>query len=414
MGGDLEGYRVLDLTDEKGDLCGKILADLGADVIKVEPPEGCCVRHRVGPFYHDMPESGRSLFFFAYNNNKRSITLNIECPKGEGLLKELIRKSHFIIESYRSADYLSDLKLGYDDLAKVNPSIIMVSITPYGRTGPYKEFRGSDLTVTAMSSLMYTFGDKDRSPLRLSIEQSYCHAGATAAIGCLVAHYYREITGEGQHVDVSMQEAMAWSNMFAIPRWMFDRYLMPRYGQYRAHKRTNLRMIYPCKDGYISFFIGMSNLSGPSEEALVKVMREEGIGDESLESVDWRKMDFDSMDKKDHDRWEQYHMEFFRRHTKAELLQLLKEKGVLLSPIEDPRNVFENKQLESREFWQEVEHPELGETIKYPGAFFKSNVNQPVIRRPPPLIGEHNLEIYQGELGLSRNEISMLKNSGVI
>ena len=413
MGGDLEGYRVLDLTDEKGVLCGKILADLGADVIKVEPPGGCCCRN-IGPFYHDIPDPEKSLSFFAYNNNKRSITLNIECSTGKELFKELVKKSHFIIESFTLAGYLSGLGLGYEELAGINPSIVMVSISPFGRTGPYKDLRGSDLTVTAMSSLMYGFGDADRAPLRLSIEQSYCHAGAVAATGSLVAHYYRELTGEGQHVDVSMQEAMAWLNVFSIPRWMFDHYLMPRCGQYRAHQRTNLRLIYPCKDGYISFFIGFSNLSGPSEETLVKIMRGEGVGDESMESVDWRKMDYDSMDQKDHDRWEQYHMEFFRRHTRADLLQLLKEKGVVLSPVEDPRNVFENEQLEARGFWEEVEHPELGDTIKYPGAFFKSNINQPMIRRRPPLIGEHNEEIYQGELGLSRDELAILKGSGVI
>jgi benzylsuccinate CoA-transferase BbsE subunit len=412
MNSDLEGNRVLDLTDEKGSLCGKIFGDLGADVIKVEPPGGCSSRN-LGPFFHDIPHPEKSLYFFAYNNNKRSITLDIESRTGKELFRELVKASHFVIESFKP-DYLTSLGLEYRELTKVNPSIVVVSITPFGTSGPYKDLRGSDLTISAMSSLMYTFGDTDRAPLRLSVDQSYCYGGVAGAIGGLLAHYYRESTGEGQHVDASMQEIMAWLTMFSSPRWMFDRYLMKRAGQHRAHKRTNLRMIYPCKDGHISFFIGMSNLSGPSEATLVKIMREEGIGDKSMESVDWKSMDFDTMDKEDHDRWEQYHIEFFKRHTKAELLQLLKEKGVLLSPVQDPRDVVENEQLEARDFWQEIEHPELGETIKYPGAFCNTSINQPEIRRRPPLIGEHNEEIYMGELGLSRKELSILKTTGVV
>jgi len=176
-------YRVLDLTDEKGLLCGMLLAGLGADVIKVERPGGDLARN-IGPFYDDIPHPEKSLLWFAYNLNKKGITLNIETVDGREIFKRLVKTSDFVIESFPPG-YMARLGLDYSALSQINPRIIMTSITPFGQTGPYRDYKGSDLICMASGGLMYVSGDPDRPPVRITIPQAYCHAGAhLAGRGC--------------------------------------------------------------------------------------------------------------------------------------------------------------------------------------------------------------------------------------
>ncbi len=206
--GMLSPYRVLDLTDEKGLLCGKMLGDLGADVIKIERPGGDPARN-MGPFYHDEVDPEKSLFWFAFNTSKRGITLDIETTDGQEVFKKLSKTADIVIESF-SPGYLDKLGLEYTALEKINPQIIMVSITPFGQTGPYKDYKTSDIVAWAMGGRMQTIGDPDRRPLRISHHsQCYVHAGMEAAVGAMLALYYREMTGEGQQVDVSIQDCVA-------------------------------------------------------------------------------------------------------------------------------------------------------------------------------------------------------------
>ncbi|HEX7475461.1 MAG TPA: CoA transferase, partial [Dehalococcoidales bacterium] len=199
----LNSPRVLDLTDKNGFLCGKILADLGADVIKIEKPGGDQDRS-MGPFYHHCLDPEKSLHWFAYNANKRGITLKIDSKDGQQILKRLASKADFIVESF-APGYLDELGLGYSDLCTINPRIVFTSITPFGQTGPYKDFKASDLEVMAMSGLMYITGRPDEAPLRISFPQSFLLAAAHAAAASMVAYFHRESTGCGQHVDVSAQ-----------------------------------------------------------------------------------------------------------------------------------------------------------------------------------------------------------------
>src|SRR3990170_3305135 len=164
--GMLSPYRVLDLTDEKGLLCGKILGDLGADVIKIERPGGDPAR-RIGPFYHDEPHPEKSLFWFAFNTSKRGITLNIETADGQEIFKRLVQTADFVIETFPPG-YLAKLGLGYSDLEKINPGIILVSITPFGQTGPYKDWKGADIVAWATGGDMAPWGEPDRPPIRIS------------------------------------------------------------------------------------------------------------------------------------------------------------------------------------------------------------------------------------------------------
>ena len=203
-------YRVLDLTDEKGLFCGKLLGDLGADVIKIERPGGNPARN-IGPFYHDEPQSEKSLFWWAFNTSKRGITLDIENAEGQENFKKLVDTADFIIESFPPG-YLAKLGLDYPALQQINPGIIMVSISPFGQTGPYKDFKGPDIVVWAMGGHMYPFGDADRPPVRISHHsQAYLHAGVEAAVGAMMALYHRQMTGQGQQVDLSIQDTIAWT-----------------------------------------------------------------------------------------------------------------------------------------------------------------------------------------------------------
>ena len=227
--GMLSPYRVLDLTDEKGLLCGKLLGDLGADVIKIERPGGDPARS-IGPFYHDEPDPEKSLFWFAFNTSKRGITLDIETADGQEIFKRLVKSADFVIESFPPG-YMDKLGLGYSALEKINPGIIMVSITPFGQTGPYKDYKAPDIVAWAMGGQMYPCGDADRPPVRISHHsQAYLHAAAEAAVGAMMALYYREMTGEGQQVDVSIQESVAQLTYGLHASWDMMKVIQQRGG----------------------------------------------------------------------------------------------------------------------------------------------------------------------------------------
>ena len=217
----LAAYRVLDLTDEKGVLCTKLMADFGADVIKIEPPGGDPMR-RIGPFYHDEPDPEKSLFWFTFNTSKRSITLDITRREGQEILRQLATTADFVVECF-APGYLDSLGLGYSALSEVNPRLIMTSITPFGQTGPYRDYKASDIVGLAMGGLLYLNGEPGRPPVRVRASQAYAQASVQAAGGTMVAHYYREISGEGQHVDVSMQEAVSNTLDTAQQAWDLQR-----------------------------------------------------------------------------------------------------------------------------------------------------------------------------------------------
>jgi len=409
----LSPYRVIDLTNENGFLCGKILADLGADVIKVEPPGGDPAR-RIGPFYKDISDPEGSLFWLAYNTSKRGITLSLETRDGQEIFKELIRTADFVIESFPPR-YMDEIGLGYSSLCKINDGLIMTSITPFGQSGPYKDYKSSDLIGMAMGGLMYSIGDSDRAPLRFSLEQTYSQAGAQAAMATLIAHTYRRSSGEGQHIDVSIQEC--------VTSMLEHRYHFLGYGEEGSDRRRGQRVargggktaplhIWPCKDGYVCWRV-FTAAQGPKTRALVEWMKEEGVG-EKLQKVDWEAVDFGKLIQEQLDVWEKEFAKFFLIHTKAELQREAMKRGIMLFPVNTIEDLSKDEQLAARNFWVEVKHAEIGCTLTFPGAPYKLEPLLWRISRRAPLIGEHNLEIYQGELGFSRGELIMLKQAGVI
>ncbi len=408
----LEGYRALDLTDEKGFSCGCILGDLGADVIKVEPPGGEPSR-KIGPFYKDIVDPEKSLYWFAYNTNKRGVTLNLGLRDGQEIFKKLAETAHFIIESF-SPGYLDSLGLGYSSLSRINQAIILTSITPFGQAGPYSHYKASDIVEMGMCGLMYLCGDPDRPPVRISFPQAYLHAGAEAAVGTLIAHYHREGTGEGQWVDVSAQEAAYMTTMNASLFWPLERRPLKRAGAWRTGLTSGAlqRQIWRCQDGYVNMPIYGGLVGAKTNRALAEWMYVEGMSDDYLQSINWSNFDLTGVDQETWDHIEKLMGKFFLNRSKEELYSQGLRRGIMIYPVYTAEDIAKDAQLEARKYWIPVEHPELGETITYPGAIAKTSLTSSVKKRAP-LIGEHNQEVYQ-ELGFTRDKLLSLKEAGVI
>jgi crotonobetainyl-CoA:carnitine CoA-transferase CaiB-like acyl-CoA transferase len=407
----LSPYRVLDLTDEKGVLCGKILADLGADVVKVERPGGDAARS-IGPFYHDDPHPEKSLFWFAFNANKRGITLDVETEDGREIFRKLAETADIIVESFPPG-HINALGLGYTSLEKVNPRVILVSISPFGQTGPYENYKCPDIVAWAMGGYMYSVGDSDRAPVRISQHSQAClHAGGQAAQGALMALYGRELTGVGQHIDVSIRDSVARCTPERITEaWDFRKAIMRRGG---LGSTLHVKRTWPCKDGYVSAFFW----SGPDARRwntpLIKWMESEGMSNDFINTIDWDTFDLQKWGQETYDRLAEPVGRFFMAHTKAELLAGAAKYKAQLYPLATTADILNNPQLASRQYWAEIEHPELGATITYPGAFAKTSEASPRITRRAPLIGEHNVEIYEKELGISHDRLLALKQMGVV
>lgn len=408
--GMLGPYKVLDLTDEKGFLCGKLLGDLGADVIKIEPPGGDPSRN-IGPFYHDEPDPEKSLFWFSFNTSKRGITLDINTAEGQDVFKKLVKGADFVIESF-SPGYMDGCGLGYKELRRINPGVIMVSITPFGQTGPYKEYKTSDITAWAMAGVTKVYGDADRPPTFIGHHfQAYLHAAAEAAGGAMAALYRRGITGQGQHVDAAIHESAVRGANLLIGVWQAYR---SNRGRGEMFRTKGLPSMWRCMDGHAIFLYWSGPMSARINRAFINWMDSEGRADEFIKKIDWEKIELEKADREFIDRITRVTQEFFLNHTKAELMEGAIKHRLQLYPVSTTHDLLKSEQLEARSFWVKLEHPELGESITYPGPFAKSSETPPAVWRRAPLVGEHNQEVYTKELGLSDKEISGLEKSGII
>ena len=404
----LSPYRVLDLTDEKGQLSGKLLGDLGADVIKIEKPGGDPSRN-LGPFYHDEVEPEKSLNWFAFNASKRGITLDIEKPEGKELFKRLVKSADFVIESFPPG-YMDNLGLGYSDLEKVKPDIIVIAVTPFGQTGPYRDFKAPDIVLWAMGGRMFAIGDADRPPLRMSHHsQSYIQAALDVGVSAMMALNYRQMTGEGQFIDVSIQTALVQSGETG---WDLRQRFQPRGGM--RNPGVQITRTWPCKDGLVTWVYMPGQFRAATNVAFVNWMDSEGMATDFLKEFDWEEFDYAEVTQEIMDRLEGPTAKFFMSHTKLELLEGAVQHRILFYPQFDTTDLLESVQLNAREYWADLEHPELGTTITYPGPFAKLSETPIKITRRAPLIGEHNHEIYEEELGISSAEILKLKQAGII
>ena len=412
-GSVLAPYRVLDLSDESGFSCGKILADLGADVIKIEPPGGDAAR-LIGPFPGDRPDPEKSIYFISYNAGKRGITLNVQSPAGRDLLRKLVARADFLIETFPPGT-LQQWGVSFETLRRLNPRLIVVSITPFGQTGPYRDYKGSDLVVMAMSGLMSLIGERDKMPLRVSLPQSPMWAGMYAAAGALTAHYFRQMTGTGQHVDVSLQSSLLWALANAPAFWATNRTNPVRDGSRitgRSITGANMRAIYRCKDGYINFIIYGGKAGRRSNQALVGWMAERGLATVALLEKDWSRFSIEQSTQEEIDEIERPIAELFLRYTKSEFLEEAFKREIIGYPVANACDILNDPHLKDREFWRTAEL--LGQGVRFPGIFARFSDSVPPVFRPAPRLGQDNGTIYQGELGLNEDDIARLHTEKVL
>ncbi|MGH9969559.1 MAG: CaiB/BaiF CoA transferase family protein [Pyrinomonadaceae bacterium] len=408
-------YRVLDLTGELGFLTGKIFGDLGAEVIKVEPPDGDPCRRRP-PFLRNGNGSPQGLYWLAYNANKRGITLNLETSRGRDLFLQMARKVDFICESFPPGT-LEKLGLEYDRLNEENPGLILVSITPYGQEGPYRDFLGSDLEIMALSGAMSLAGEKNGEPMRVSIPQASMWVGAEAAMGALTALSYRSLTGMGQHVDVSAQVAVMSALAHAPAFWDLNHINPDREGVYitgRSLTGARMRVFWRARDGWINFILYGGAAGRHTNQQLVAWMEDKGMAQEWLKNIDWDVFAVTSITQEEVDRIEAPIGEFFLTLSKQEFLAGAVKRQILGYPVATVEDIYTDEQLDGRQFWQEVKVPDSDLTLRHPGGFAIFNQERLQISRPAPRIGEHNYDVYEDCLGLSRSEIEELEADGVI
>ena len=399
--GALSGYRVLDLADSKGAYCTKLFADLGADVIKIERPEGDPGR-AMPPFVDDVPHPEKSLHFLHRNAGKRGITLNLDTEEGRDIFRKLVKTADVLVDN-SPPDYMVSLGLDYPALKEINPRLIMASITEFGHSGPYKDRKGSNLVDFAMSGVMITSGYPGKEPCLLPGSPAYDAASVHASIGIIAALYMRSATGQGQYIDASVHET---SRMGLYP-WIVPNYsyaLNPDSPPPTSETRmgASIYPVYPCKDGLIRVIA----LTPRQWDALVRVLG----SPEVLLMEEWRGFLYRIANTDD---LYALMLEFTEKYTMMELFEAGKREGVPIAPILNIEDFYNSPHTKAREYFVEVDHPVAGKG-DYPGPPYKWTETPPGIQRPAPCLGEHNIEIYCEELGFSKDNLVALRGARVL
>ncbi len=398
----LPGLKVVEYSEfVSGPYCGRLLTGLGAEVIKVEKPGLGDKARSWGPFPQDLPNLEKSGLFLFLNTNKLGVTLNIESIAGVKLFKELVKWADVLVENNPPVE-MARLGLDYDSLSRLNPSLVMTSITPFGQTGPYRDYKGCDLINTHMSG--EAFGNpaegvddiEQDAPLKPPMHTGDFMTGLSAAVCTMSAVFARLTNDSGQHIDLSQQEALA-----SVGRQELAFYLCegtPHTRQKGRKRRGGI--LYRCKDGYVCIW------AGPFLKALV----------EMIGSPDWANTEL----FQNPILLSQYMDEFNRlvetwtmEHTAEEINQAAVAHGVPCSPVRTVEKLVNDEQLAFREFFVEIDHPVAGR-LKYPGAPFKLSATPWGIERPAPLLGEHNERVYCKMLGYSKRDLVRMRQAGVI
>lgn len=387
----LNHYRVLDLTDHRGELAAMVLGDLGADVIKVEPPGGNAGR-RQGPFIDDdaVPESERSLQFAAYNRNKRSIVLDPASATDRGLLLAMAVGADFVIDS-GPPGYLATYDIDHEQLRRVNPRIVHVHLSPYGFDGPAAGRPATDLTLSAMGGQAALQGSPDRAPVRVTVPQVWRHAGAEAAAAALIAHARMRVTGEAQFVDLSAQCVVTWTTMSAMDAHAIQGFDFPRGGSVVQLGPSAVDPVFACADGHL-----VALPSGVMVEALLGHLLGEEIVDESWLTEDWTTIDMRRTGGEavnfTREEVREAFVRYYAQHTKAELFKLGLELNITIAPVNTTADLLEFEQLQARNAWHQVELP-TGQRVRAPGVFAWPSANPLTIRYPAPALDEHGEDI---------------------
>ena len=401
----LSDVKVLDLAWHiAGPYCTKLLADYGADVIKVERPGEGDLSRKMGPFFKDDPHPEKSGLFLFLNTNKKSITLNLKSEWGKKVIKELVKEVDIVVESFRPG-VMARLGFDYETLEEINPKLVMTSLSSFGQTGPYRNFAASDLVIYGMGGSMNTCGLPEREPTKKALTTTLFSTGNMGALATMLAFYTTKTQGGiGQHVDLSLFEAQ----MASIDRRMSDLVAFAYNNEITPKHDPNAMAsfpygIQPCADGHWE----LSGI-GPLWPYVGKMMDMPELMDDPRFNSPLAQMEPDHRDE-----FYAIFIPWSFEYTKMECVQRGQEAGVLCGPLFNMEEVVHDPHFKEIGFWTEIEHSVTG-TLTYPGRPINAEKMPWVIRRPAPLLGEHNEEIYCTKLGYTKEELVKLKEADII
>ena len=411
--GPLGDLRVIEVGGEIGEWCAKLMADLGADVIKVEPPGGAAERE-IGPFYQDLPDADRSLHFWHYNTSKRGITLNLESEDGHALFRRLVDTADVLVESCPPG-YLPMLGLGYEQLRTGNSRLVMCSLTPFGQNGPWRDYRTSDLIQLAAGGQMGESGYDEvdapgQPPIAPGGGNAWHMGGHYAYIAILAALFARGVSSEGQYIDASVHDACALTTEGGVTQWIYNGQVVKRQtGRHAAPQPSPLTQ-FLCADGvYVNTLMFGLRMSPPQLKVIADWFAEHGLAEdlkdpqyEDAERLNGSMPHVIEVAKR-----------FFAAVSSDVAYHGAQQRGFPLGPVRAPEDVLRDEHFRDRGFFVEVEHPELGKTFEYPGAAAIYHASPWAISRRAPLIGEHNAAVF-GELGMTPAELSVLREGGAV
>jgi crotonobetainyl-CoA:carnitine CoA-transferase CaiB-like acyl-CoA transferase len=400
----LAGLTVLDLTHYiAGPYCTKLLADYGANVIKIERPDSGDPARRYGPFPHDEPHPEKSALFLHLNTNKRGITLDLKSSAGKAMFVELVRMVDVLVENFQPR-VMPSLGFSHEQLARVNPRLVMTSISNFGQTGPYRDYKAQDILMYAMGGPMHQTGAPHREPVKMAGNLMQYQAGAIAATATLVGLYGAQIDGVGEHIDVSLFETHAGTvdrRSTFLTAYAYTGEVTRR--QVSGPSGMLPRGIYPCLDGYIS--IHVANEWWPR---LARMLERPDLLSDPKFATPAARTDIEHQAE-----FDAFFYPWLLERSKREIMERAQAARVLATAVNTPEDVMRDPHFRARGFFVEVPHPDAGR-VTQPGAPFRMSATPWRIRRCAPRLGEHNEEIYGGRLGLSREELVVLREQGVI
>jgi crotonobetainyl-CoA:carnitine CoA-transferase CaiB-like acyl-CoA transferase len=361
----LHGFRALDLTTPIAGHCARMLAGFGVEVTHIDPPD---------TQLHSLQQQ---IAWRTARHDQRCITVDIREGSGRAEFLRLVAESDFVIESFAPGE-LARLGLDYASLAKINPRIVVTSISTFGQQGPHSQYKGGELIASAMAGVLFATGDPDRAPVKEALDANYFHGCAAAALGTVIAHYSRQRTGLGQHVDLSVQEAGVSRNTNNILLWQFDKRTVSRGGAFLRFGRATIRCIWKLQDGYAFWSMATGRFGAPANRALCVWMNELGY-DNPMRDVDWDKYDRATLDAEIRKVWEAALTKFFADRTRAEIGSEGMRRGINAAPASEPSDLLGHPQLKARELFVTTPWPDSAQTVSLPRYFLRSGAEEATV-----------------------------------
>ncbi len=397
----LSGIRIIDLTQNvAGPHCTKLLADHGADVIKVEPPDGDTARTSA-PFFKDQPHAEHSGLFLHLNTSKRGITVNLSSSTGRKIVEELAVNADALVEDLGPGG-LESIGLSYEGLKALNPRLVVTSISPFGLTGPYRDFKVVDMMYYGIGGPLSSTGDPERAPMRIGDNVSLYQAGAAAAVATMMALYAAEMRGEGDHIDMSIMETQQGS---------IDR----RASMLLGYSYTGVlggRVLdvfgigtgpHPCMDGWVNTLGGEFGF----EKICSMIGMPELMEDPRFATVQARKAPGAA------ESFDEYYIPWLLDRTKKEVWSLAQQNRIPSGVINTTEDLLADENFRDRGVWAETDHSAVGR-VAMPGRPFIMHETPWKMSKPAPTLGQHTPDVLCGELGYSREEVVQLRRSGAI